>query len=67
MATINPGDRFVRTRRGGKHSFECRAVQRDAFDAKGGVALFRWHASGYERLVPLAKLDRFLKTAKPER
>lgn len=45
MATINPGDRFVRTRRGWKHSFECRAVQSDAFDAKGGGSA-----------IPLARL-----------
>lgn len=36
------------------------------FTAGGGVALFRWPATGYERLVPLAKLDTFLKTAKRE-
>lgn len=67
MAAIAPGDRFVRTRRGRQRVFECRAVQPDAFDPQGGVALFRWPASGHERLVPLARLDRFLKTTKPER
>lgn len=66
MATVNPGDRFQRTRKGRQRVFECRAIQADAFHRWGGVALFRWPATGYERLVPLAKLDTFLKTAKRE-
>lgn len=36
MATVSPGDRFQRTRKGHQRVFECRAVQTDAFHRWGG-------------------------------
>jgi hypothetical protein len=66
MQTIAPGDRFVRVGKRRRSEFECRAVQSDAFNPQGGVALFCWSRSGFERLVPLDRLDRFLATATRE-